>query len=107
MAHGAACHGCIALLALLAYMGASVGVEPTSDSDMVPALFKTLFPRWFARFAFVAMVIGALLSAALMAIGAANPFIRYFWNVCINPAVTPTGEAQVTKITSMLVRVGR
>jgi SSS family solute:Na+ symporter len=41
-----------------------------------------------------------------MSIGAANLFTRNFWKVWINPAVTPAGEAQVAKVTSMLVKVG-
>jgi SSS family solute:Na+ symporter len=87
-------------------MGHAAGLKLASNNDVVPALFKTLFPSWFAGFAFAAIAIGALVPAAVMSIGAANLFTRNFWKVWINPAVTPAGEAQVAKITSMLVKVG-
>ena len=96
----------LGLLALLGYMGHAAGLKLASNNDVVPALFKTLFPGWFAGFAFSAIAIGALVPAAVMSIGAANLFTRNFWKVWINPAVTPAGEAQVAKITSMLVKVG-
>jgi SSS family solute:Na+ symporter len=96
----------LGLLALLGYMGHAAGLKVASNNDVVPALFKTLFPGWFAGFAFSAIAIGALVPAAVMSIGAANLFTRNFWKVWINPAVTPAGEAQVAKVTSMLVKVG-
>ncbi|WP_338829771.1 monocarboxylate uptake permease MctP [Bradyrhizobium sp. 27S5] len=96
----------LGLLALLGYMGHAAGLKLASNNDVVPALFKILFPGWFAGFAFSAIAIGALVPAAVMSIGAANLFTRNFWKVWINPAVTPAGEAKVAKITSMLVKVG-
>ncbi len=73
---------------------------------MVPALFKALFPGWFAGFAFAAIAIGALVPAAVMSIGAANLFTRNFWKAYVDPAVTPAGEAKVAKLTSLVVKVG-
>lgn len=96
----------LGLLALLGYMGHAAGLKLASNNDVVPALFKTLFPSWFAGFAFAAIAIGALVPAAVMSIGAANLFTRNFWKVWIDPKVTPSGEAKVAKITSMLVKVG-
>ena len=40
----------------------------------VPYLFQHLFPSWFTGIAFAAIVIGALVPAAIMAIAAANLF---------------------------------
>ena len=77
------------------------GIKVSSNNDVVPALFKTLFPAWFAGFAFAAIAIGALVPAAVMSIGAANLFTRNFWKAYVNPSVTPAGEAQVAKITSL------
>ena len=54
-------------------------------NDVVPALFKALFPSWFAGFAFAAIAIGALVPAAVMCIGAANLFTRNFWKPYVNP----------------------
>lgn len=96
----------LGLLALLGYMGHAAGLKVASNNDVVPALFKTLFPSWFAGFAFAAIAIGALVPAAVMSIGAANLFTRNFWKVWVDPRVTPAGEAKVAKITSMLVKVG-
>ena len=72
----------------------------------MPALFKTLFPSWFAGFAFAAIAIGALVPAAVMSIGAANLFTRNFWKAYVDPNVTPAGEAKVAKIVSLVVKVG-
>ena len=96
----------LGLIALLGYMGHAAGLKVTSNNDIVPMLFKTLFPSWFAGFAFSAIAIGALVPAAVMSIGAANLFTRNIWKAWVNPAVTPAGEAQVAKITSLLVKVG-
>lgn len=96
----------LGLLAMLGYMGHAAGLKVTSNNDVVPALFKTLFPSWFAGFAFAAIAIGALVPAAVMSIGAANLFSRNVWKAYVNPNVTPSGEAQVAKITSMLVKIG-
>ena len=65
----------------------------TRNNDVVPVLFKALFPSWFAGFAFAAIAIGALVPAAVMSIGAANLFTRNFWKSYVNPDITPAGEA--------------
>ncbi|MDQ0454978.1 monocarboxylate uptake permease MctP [Rhizobium paknamense] len=96
----------LGLLALLGYMGHAAGLKPQSPNDIVPMLFDTLFPDWFAGFAFSAIAIGALVPAAVMSIGAANLFTRNFWKAYVNPDVSHAGEAQVAKVTSLLVKVG-
>ncbi len=96
----------LGLLALLGYMGLAAHLTLASPNDVVPALFQTFFPSWFAGFAFAAVAIGALVPAAVMSIGAANLFTRNFWKAYVNPAVTPGGEAQVAKITSLAVKFG-
>ena len=58
-----------------------------SGNDVVPALFKALFPAWFAGFAFSAIAIGALVPAAVMSIGAANLFTRNVWKAYVNPDI--------------------
>ncbi len=96
----------LGLLALLGYMGLAAHLKVDSNNDVVPVLFQTLFPSWFAGFAFAAVAIGALVPAAVMSIGAANLFTRNFWRAYVNPGVTPAGEAQVAKITSVVVKLG-
>ena len=96
----------LGLLAMLGYMGHAAGLKLSSNNDVVPVLFQTLFPGWFAGFAFAAIGIGALVPAAVMSIGAANLFTRNVWRAYVNPQVTDAGEATVAKITSLVVKVG-
>ncbi len=96
----------LGLLALLGYMGHAAGLKLDSANDVVPALFQTLFPSWFAGFAFAAIAIGALVPAAVMSIGAANLFTRNFWKAYVNPEIDPAGEAKVAKVTSLVVKIG-
>ena len=96
----------LGLLALLGYMGLAAHLKLTSNNDVVPVLFQTFFPSWFVGFAFAAVAIGALVPAAVMSIGAANLFTRNFWKAYVDPGVTPAGEAQVAKLTSLVVKFG-
>jgi SSS family solute:Na+ symporter len=96
----------LGLIALLGYMGHAAKLKLSSPNDVVPMLFQTLFPSWFAGFAFAAIAIGALVPAAVMSIGAANLFTRNVWKSYINPNITHAGEASVAKITSLVVKVG-
>jgi SSS family solute:Na+ symporter len=96
----------LGLLALLGYMGHAAHLQVASPNDVVPALFEALFPSWFVGFAFAAIAIGALVPAAVMSIGAANLFTRNFWKAYVDPGVSHAGEAQVAKVTSLVVKVG-
>jgi SSS family solute:Na+ symporter len=96
----------LGLIALLGYMGHAAKLKLSSPNEVVPTLFQTLFPSWFAGFAFAAIAIGALVPAAVMSIGAANLFTRNVWKSYINPDITHAGEASVAKITSLVVKVG-
>ena len=53
----------LGLIALLGYMAHAANIKVTSNNDVVPMLFKVLFPSWFAGFAFSAIAIGALVPA--------------------------------------------
>lgn len=96
----------LGLLALMGYMGHAAGLKLSDNNDVAPALFKALFPGWFAGFALAAVAIGALVPAAVMSIGAANLFARNFWKAYVNPAIAPHGEAQVAKATSLVMKLG-
>jgi SSS family solute:Na+ symporter len=96
----------LGLIALLGYMAYAAHVKVASPNDVVPALFKTLFPSWFAGFAFSAIAIGALVPAAVMSIGAANLFTRNVWKSYVDPGISHAGEAAVAKIASLVVKVG-
>ncbi|WP_407177088.1 monocarboxylate uptake permease MctP [Bradyrhizobium sp. STM 3562] len=96
----------LGLIALLGYMAHAAHIQVASPNDVVPMLFKTLFPSWFAGFAFSAIAIGALVPAAVMSIGAANLFTRNVWKTYLDPTISHAGEASVAKITSLIVKVG-
>lgn len=96
----------LGLIALLGYMAHAAQLQVSTPNDVVPMLFKTLFPSWFAGFAFSAIAIGALVPAAVMSIGAANLFTRNVWRTYLDPSITHAGEASVAKITSLVVKVG-
>src|SRR6201999_692621 len=96
----------LGLIALLGYMAYAANIKVASNNDVVPTLFKVLFPSWFAGFAFSAIAIGALVPAAVRSIGAANLFTRNVWKSYVNPHISHAGEAGVAKITSLVVKVG-
>ncbi|WP_213773157.1 sodium:solute symporter family protein [Bradyrhizobium sp. dw_78] len=96
----------LGLIALLGYMAYAAHIKVASPNDVVPMLFKVLFPSWFAGFAFSAIAIGALVPAAVMSIGAANLFTRNVWKSYVNPNISHAGEASVAKIASLVVKVG-
>jgi SSS family solute:Na+ symporter len=96
----------LGLIALLGYMAYAAHIKVDTPNDVVPALFKALFPSWFAGFSFSAIAIGALVPAAVMSIGAANLFTRNVWKSFVNPGISHAGEAAVAKIASLVVKVG-
>ena len=96
----------LGLIALLGYMAYAAKIAVATPNDVVPMLFKALFPSWFAGFAFAAIAIGALVPAAVMSIGAANLFTRNVWKSYIDPGISHAGEASVAKVTSLVVKVG-
>ncbi|MGA2289612.1 monocarboxylate uptake permease MctP [Bradyrhizobium sp.] len=96
----------LGLIALLGYMAYAAHIKVASPNDVVPELFKAVFPAWFAGFAFSAIAIGALVPAAVMSIGAANLFTRNVWKAYIDPGISHAGEATVAKLTSLVVKLG-
>jgi hypothetical protein len=84
----------LGLIALLGYMAYAAQIKVTSPNDVVPMLFKVLFPSWFAGFAFAAIAIGALVPAAVMSIGAANLFTRNVWKSYVDPGISHAGSAR-------------
>ncbi len=64
----------LGLIALLGYCAVAAGIAAKDASSVVPLLFARYFPSWFAGLADAAVVIGALVPAAIMSIGAANLF---------------------------------
>jgi solute:Na+ symporter, SSS family len=103
----------LGLLALLGMMAIAAGVTPLTGSNgnpdantVVPLLFDTMFPDWFAGVAFAAIGIGALVPAAIMSIAAANLFTRNIYKEYLHKDASPAEEARVSKLTSLVVKAG-
>jgi SSS family solute:Na+ symporter len=64
----------LGLLALLGFCGLAAGYTTGDSSSVVPMLIAQFFPDWLGGIAKAAIVIGALVPAAIMAIGSANLF---------------------------------
>jgi len=101
--------GLLALLGFAAiYKKTSVfGQDGVANAQLaVPHLFDQIFPDWFAGVALSAIAIGALVPAAIMSIAAANLFTRNIYREFIVKNASPKHEAQVAKITSLVVKFG-
>ncbi len=100
----------LGLLALLGFVAVAAGVKvagnPPNPQLAVPQLFENEFPPWFAGVGYAAIAIGALVPAAIMSIAAANLFTRNIYRAYFRPDATPREEAQVSKIVSLVVKVG-
>jgi SSS family solute:Na+ symporter len=104
----------LGLIALLGYMAIAAGVKPlpgasagsVDNNTVVPLLFESQFPSWFAGVAFAAIGIGALVPAAIMSIAAANLFTRNIYKEYLKRDASPVQEANVSKIASLVVKVG-
>jgi SSS family solute:Na+ symporter len=113
----------LGLLALLGYMAIAAGVKPLTSgtvtaldgttvgpkadtNTVIPLLFDTQFPGWFAGIAFAAIAIGALVPAAIMSIGAANLWTRNIYKEYLHKNATPAQEARSSKIASLVVKFG-
>ncbi|GAA2435730.1 monocarboxylate uptake permease MctP [Streptomyces glaucus] len=103
----------LGLIALLGYMAIAAGITPLSGENgkpnantVVPQLFDSQFPDWFAGVAYAAVGIGALVPAAIMSIGAANLFTRNIYREFFRPDADEATEAKVSKLVSLLVKVG-
>ncbi len=91
----------LGFLALLGFCAIAAGIVTKDPNAIVPMLFAKYFPDWFAGVANAAIVIGALVPAAIMAIGAANLLssnvIKQF-----SPQ-RPQGETRIAKLLTLVV----
>jgi len=100
----------LGLLALLGWVAIAAGTKPIGLDGkpnaqlVVPQLFEDMFPSWFAGIAFAAIAIGALVPAAIMSIAAANLFTRNIYREWFKPSATPSEEAKVGKVVSLVVK---
>jgi SSS family solute:Na+ symporter len=104
----------LGLLALLGFAAIAAGTKPitnnaTGEPDgntIIPQLFDTQFPSWFAGIAFAAIGIGALVPAAIMSIAAANLWTRNIYKEYLKRDATPNQEAKQAKLASLVVKFG-
>jgi SSS family solute:Na+ symporter len=102
----------LAFIALLGYVALAdkatvADVKKAGNAQLaVPYLFQNLFPSWFTGVAFSAIVIGALVPAAIMAIAAANLFTRNIFKEFFKPGASPRLETRVSQWVSLIVKVG-
>jgi SSS family solute:Na+ symporter len=102
----------LAFIALLGYVAladktTAANVKKANNAQLaVPYLFQHLFPSWFAGIAFAAIIIGALVPAAIMAIAAANLFTRNIFKEFFKPDAGPRLETRVSQWVSLIVKVG-
>ncbi len=102
----------LGLLALLGFVAIKAGTKPigldgkVNPQLVIPQLFEDQFPSWFAGVAFGAIAIGALVPAAIMSIAAANLFTRNVYKAYLKPQATDAQEAKVSKIVSLVTKVG-
>ncbi|HST65937.1 MAG TPA: sodium:solute symporter [Mycobacteriales bacterium] len=102
----------LGLLALIGFAAIAAGTKPIGLDGkpnaqlVVPQFFEDAFPSWFAGIAFAAVAIGALVPAAIMSIAAANLFTRNIYRAYFERDANPAREAQVSKIVSLVVKLG-
>jgi solute:Na+ symporter, SSS family len=102
----------LGLIALFGYMAladpsTAARVKKADNTQLaVPYLIQHMFPSWFAGIAFSAIIIGALVPAAIMAIAAANLFTRNIFKEFFKPDASPRLETRVAQWSSLTVKLG-
>ena len=102
----------LGLIALFGYMAladpvTAAKVKKSGNAQLaVPYLLQHMFPSWFAGIAFAAIIIGALVPAAIMSIGAANLFTRNIFKEYVKPSASPRLETRVSQWASLAVKFG-
>jgi SSS family solute:Na+ symporter len=91
----------LGFLALLGFCALAAGIVTKDPNAIVPLLFAKYFPDWFAGVANAAIVIGALVPAAIMAIGAANLLASNVFKQ-FSPQ-RPAGETRIAKLLTLVV----
>ncbi len=93
---------------LLGFAAIAAGTRPAGGdvTTILPQLLQTSLNGWGAGLAFAALAISALVPASIMSIGAANLFTRGIYREFIRPTASPRMETQVSRIASLLVKLG-
>ena len=97
----------LTFIALLGYCGLAAHLDVGKNTNLViPQLFVQFFPNWFAGVGFAAIVIGALVPAAIMSIGAANLFASNIVQSFRARQARPQMELGVARYVALLVLAG-
>jgi SSS family solute:Na+ symporter len=97
----------LTFIALLGYCALAAHLNVGKNSNLViPELFGRFFPDWFAGVAYAAIVIGALVPAAIMSIGAANLFASNILQSFRARAQRPGSEFAVARYIALAVLAG-
>ena len=100
---------CIALFGYMAVADKTTAAEVKKAGNTqlaVPYLLQHMFPSWFTGIAFSAIIIGALVPAAIMAIASANLFTRNIFKEFFKPDATPRLETRVSQWASLVIKFG-
>jgi SSS family solute:Na+ symporter len=96
----------LTFIALLGYCALAAGIVVKNNNSVIPELFARFFPEWFTGVAFAAIVIGALVPAAIMAIGAANLFASNIVQSFSSRMAHPQGELTTARYVALVVLTG-
>src|ERR1700761_3916489 len=102
----------LGLIALFGYMAiadpvAAAEVKKAGNTQLAgPSLFQHMFPSWVTGIACAGIIIGALVPAAIMAIGAANLFTRNIFKEFFKPDASPRLETRMSQWASLVVKFG-
>jgi SSS family solute:Na+ symporter len=97
----------LTFIALLGYCALAAHIAVGKDTNLViPQLFVQFFPNWFAGVAFAAIVIGALVPAAIMSIGAANLFASNIVQSFSARQARPPSEFNTARYIALAVLAG-
>ncbi|HTX57112.1 MAG TPA: sodium:solute symporter [Candidatus Acidoferrales bacterium] len=91
----------LGFLALLGYAGLAAGIKASNAQFVVPMLFAKIFPDWFAGVGYAAIIIGALVPAAIMAIGGANLFASNIFQEF--SATRHPGQTSIAKMVTLAI----
>ena len=94
----------LGLIAMLGLMAHAAGIVTSHSTAVVPLLFLRIFPGWFAGFAFAAIAVGALVPAAVMAVGAANLVTRNLLPALL-PRRSGPDNARAAQVSGLLVKL--
>lgn len=96
----------LTFIALLGYCALAAGIHVKDSNLAIPDLFSRFFPDWFAGVAFAAIVIGALVPAAIMSIGAANLFASNILQTFRSRRERPAIQANAARYLALCVLAG-